>query len=166
MRIGPGGLAVRKWKLHAVLAVLLVFDVLWYAPWPSPITRANYDRIHIGMTEDEVTVILGPPGDYRNAENEYDGSPAHQPAHVFGRGSPHGRLDIWRSDEADVGLGFVRGEDGTLRVANGIFCYMRTKSDNPFKNMLWRARRGGSCCGVRTPRDVPLGWLDYVFGAR
>jgi hypothetical protein len=89
------------------------------------------------MTEPEVIDILGAPGDYRNADNEFGA----QPAIVFGRGGPAARhYLLWQSDTVEVVIGFasVQGED---RVSNGILCIMRTKSDNPLSNMWWRARQ-------------------------
>jgi hypothetical protein len=132
----------RRW-LFALLVLLLVFEAALYAPFPSLITRARYDRITVGMTKDEVIAILGSPGDYRNAENDYDVSPEHQPAHVFGRGNPAQSWPIiWRSDEADVALSF----DASNKVSSGIFCYMRKKSDDPSENMMWRAKRRCMWC--------------------
>ena len=57
---------MRRRKLIALagLAVLVAAGafVLW--PRPDRITRANYDRIRMGMSRAEVEAILGPPGDY------------------------------------------------------------------------------------------------------
>ncbi len=135
-----------RWLRWSLWTLLLAVDLYLYVPWPSRVTRENYDRIQVGMTEADVIALLGPPADYRNSENEYDDSPAHQPPHRFGRGNRAGPTVLWRGDTADVGLGFVDGEDGTRRVSTGIFCYMRAKSDNPLRNLPWRARRrlGGS----------------------
>ncbi len=130
----------RLWALLLALAVLLVDAVFVYWPWSSPATRENYDRIGVGMTMEEVEAILGPPDDYRNVDNEYDAS-SPQPEHLFGRGSPSNGTTLWRGDTADIGFGFVRGEDGKFRVSTGIFCRMRPKSDNPYTNMQWRAQR-------------------------
>ena len=89
------------------------------------------------MTEAEVIVILGEPGDYRNADNEY----GDQPAVIFGQGGLAARSYLrWQSDTVDVVIGFAR-LDGDERVSNGILCIMRTKSDNPLSNMWWRARQ-------------------------
>ncbi len=41
--------------------------------WPQPasrVTRANFDRIHIGTDRAELEAILGPPGDYRTGPGE------------------------------------------------------------------------------------------------
>jgi hypothetical protein len=139
-------------KLLVTLAGLLVFAAFIYAPCLSLITRRNYDRIQVGMTQDEVEAILGSPGDFRNAENEYDMAPEHQPADVFGRGNPSGNLTtLWRSDAADVGLNF----DQSGKVGSGIFCYMRTTSHDPLHNLQWRAQRRWRFL---------LGCLDYVTG--
>jgi hypothetical protein len=134
---------MRGQKLLVTLAVLLVFALVLYSSWPSSVTQENFDRIQVGMTEDEVKAILGPPGDHRNAENEYDPSPLHQPAHVFGRGNPRASYTrFWRSDTADIALGFVYSKDGITPILNdGICCSMRRKSDNLFYNLLWRAER-------------------------
>jgi hypothetical protein len=130
----------RRWLRWSLWTLLLAVDLYLYLPWPSRVTRENYDRIQVGMTEAEVVATLGPPGDYRNSDNEYDDAPAHQPAPRFGRGNPTERLRFWKGDAADVALGFVVGKGGTLRVSNGIFCYMRAKSDNPLRNLPWRAK--------------------------
>jgi hypothetical protein len=54
----------RRWLiLLCVLLVLLAGAAVgsWQLPPTSPISKANYNRIAKGMTEEEVTQILGPP---------------------------------------------------------------------------------------------------------
>jgi hypothetical protein len=110
---------MRKRKLLVALAALLAFALLLYGSWPSSNARENFNRVEVGMTEDEAIAILGPPGDYRNAENECDRSPAHQPLEVFGRGNPQRHLPhLWRSDTADVALNF----DDSAKVSGGLEC--------------------------------------------
>ncbi len=136
----------RLGALLAVLAALLTFAVFLYAPRASGVTRENFNRIRIGMTEEEVIAILGPPGDYRNAETEYDMSPSCQPAATFGRGNPSSAYlgsgpPLWRSDTAEVALGFDWGPQRTAQVSTGILCCARPKNDEPVGNALWRAER-------------------------
>src|ERR1700722_4374147 len=102
---------MRKLRL-LVWIVPLAALVFLFAPRPTSITRAKFDRLHPGMTRGEVEAVLGPSGDFRNAPNEYDMAPEHQPAIVFGRGNPgaNNPTTLWRSDEADVGLNFDKSE--------------------------------------------------------
>jgi hypothetical protein len=59
-----------KKPLLAVVAVLLVLVGILLTlllPRPSKVTRANFERIEVGMSKPEVEEILGgPPGDYRD----------------------------------------------------------------------------------------------------
>jgi hypothetical protein len=48
--------------LEAIAMPLIVFLIV---PQPDPITRATYDRIELGMTQEEVVALVGlPPGAY------------------------------------------------------------------------------------------------------
>jgi hypothetical protein len=60
----------------AGLAVVVAAGVvvLWPQQPSSPISRQNFGRIHVGMTQTEVEAILGPPGDYSTSPTEYDDS--------------------------------------------------------------------------------------------
>jgi hypothetical protein len=53
------------WVL-AGLAVLVVFALAAF--WPQPERQSQYlrDRVTKGMSLEEVSALLGPPGDYRN----------------------------------------------------------------------------------------------------
>jgi hypothetical protein len=60
------------------VAVAVVVIALWPTR-PNRVTRENYDRIQIGMTQAEVEAILGPLGDYAtvpfdNGRSEVDPS--------------------------------------------------------------------------------------------
>jgi hypothetical protein len=50
---------MRKWVISflAVLLVLVGFVLPVLLSWPSKVTRANYDRIEVGMTRTEVEAI-------------------------------------------------------------------------------------------------------------
>jgi hypothetical protein len=57
----------RRWLLG--LGSLLALGALGFGAWQlmrpaSPVTEANYQLIHSGMTKDEVMAILGEPQDY------------------------------------------------------------------------------------------------------
>jgi hypothetical protein len=48
----------------ALLDLVIVSFLIPAPDVPSKVTRENFDRIQHGMTDDEVTAILGPEGDY------------------------------------------------------------------------------------------------------
>jgi hypothetical protein len=74
-----------------VLAVAAVFLFQLDVPARQPgATRANFARVRIGMSDAEVELILGPPGDYTT------GPPAG-PDYPPGGAATHQR--IWRTDE-------------------------------------------------------------------
>jgi hypothetical protein len=54
----------------AGLSVVCVGGVVLLRPREDRITRANYDRIEVGMSRADVEAILGPPGDYRTGHGE------------------------------------------------------------------------------------------------
>jgi hypothetical protein len=59
-----------RWKLLVVLAgvgVVLAAGTVVFWPRADRVTRANYDRIQIGMSWADVERILGLPGDYTTA---------------------------------------------------------------------------------------------------
>jgi hypothetical protein len=72
---------MRKRKVLVVLAgsaVVVAVGVVVLWPWRepvSPITRANYQRIQLGMSLAEVMDMLGPLGDRRTCDTEPDPAP-------------------------------------------------------------------------------------------
>jgi hypothetical protein len=90
----------------AVLALPAVAGLFVWLQVPRPgMTKANYERIRLGMTLAEVEGILGgPAGDYsRRCTAE------RFPALVGGDGGdvvnlPDGTWKCWRSDEGEVGV--------------------------------------------------------------
>src|SRR5438874_1603851 len=72
---------MKKRRLLVLLGVALVASILAYflvvAPWLRllRISRENYDRIQLSMTEEEVQAVLGlPPGHYSTGDNAGYGS--------------------------------------------------------------------------------------------
>jgi hypothetical protein len=66
----------RKLLLTAGLSLLpILFGVLWFALPTDPINAANFGRIDIGMTEQEIVQLLGPrdPED-ENIQQEVQGN--------------------------------------------------------------------------------------------
>jgi hypothetical protein len=55
----------RLWAVFLASIVLLGTPFLLPAPaFPSAVTRANFDKVQQGMTDDEVEAVLGPQGNY------------------------------------------------------------------------------------------------------
>ena len=73
---------MRKWIILVVVVVgLLIVWALWYfRPW-DPIGPVGYSRLRLGMTEQEITEILGQP------DVEHRSSPA-----VFTSRTPHSHI--------------------------------------------------------------------------
>jgi hypothetical protein len=68
----------RRKLLPGAVAVLVTLAgvaalVLW--PRADRVTRANFDRIRVGMSRAEVEAILGPPGDYRTGRTKEESDP-------------------------------------------------------------------------------------------
>jgi hypothetical protein len=62
----------RRTLLVALAGLAVVVAAGAVALWSRAdrVTRANYERIQIGMTRADVEAILGPPGDYRSGPGE------------------------------------------------------------------------------------------------
>jgi hypothetical protein len=54
------------WIASGLALVCVLGTSLWFVSHgPRRVTRANFDKIQNGMTDEKVEAILGPPGDYR-----------------------------------------------------------------------------------------------------
>jgi hypothetical protein len=89
------------WKWSVVVAVgLALTGALMPLALPRPpsrVTWANFERVKVGMSREEVEALLGPPGDYRTA-----------PTAVLQLGplySPEGKVERWKGDEGWVEVG-------------------------------------------------------------
>jgi hypothetical protein len=98
------------------------------------------------MTEAEVEAIFGKPGDYRNADDEYEPSPEHQPVHEFGKSGEGSGAATWYGDGVEITIDYGPWKNGQREVVSGIFCYRRPKSLNVITNMDWRAERWWRSC--------------------
>ncbi len=117
-----------QWLLVTVSAVALV---LWFAR-PSSLTRQQFNRIKVGMSRAQVEAILGPPGDYRSAESESDGSP-RQPGDRFGDFGGGGS-ESWDTDTGIASVEF----DSSQNVCGGHFWSTKRSRDDLAYNVAWR----------------------------
>jgi hypothetical protein len=143
--------------LAAVLIAAGTF-VLW--PHEERVTKANFDRIQVGMSRATVEAMLGgPPGDYRTVrtEDEYIGPffDARGPTPVADRPYTQtiyydcGLRGEWFGNEGRVEVFFESGLVAKSRVAglgNGIipskkFWPSTNRDLDPLDNLVWRAKR-------------------------
>jgi SmpA / OmlA family len=127
--------AIRTSGLLACLGLLGL--VALSLTWPRPgVSRANYDRIRYGMTQEAVEAVLGgPPGDYTS--NAYDWSWV-----LNHRGYPTGHsCRTWTADHEAIRIRF----DGDGQLV--------------FKD--WNAFRGGRLIsdGSESVLDKVRRWL-------
>jgi hypothetical protein len=149
------GDSMRRRKLLVALAGLAVVVaagvvVLW--PREDRVTRANYDRVLIGMKRADVEAILGPPGDYRTGLGE-TGNEAVYGMYWdydldldvtlpnwsrFPGQSPEdlSLLASWMSDSFLIGI--TIDESGQVVDKLGL---PRRKTYGQLDNLLWRAKR-------------------------
>jgi hypothetical protein len=130
--VSPGGVAVRKRKVLAAVAVgalALVgadaFLVLRPRP-PSRVTWGNFERIEHGMSRAQVEAILGPAS----------GEPADNTIAATAVG-PGGTVAAWVGDEWSITVGFDRTD---AAVSLG-FAAAAPYKESAFDNMRWRLKR-------------------------
>jgi hypothetical protein len=115
---------MRKWKLLGLLVVLLAAAsfLLWWSP-ASRFGPDKYARISAGMTQAEVHALLGPPGDFRTRQYDFDYDRSLVEELVAGEGSAHFLLqqgnDIWYGDDGCIGVRFDASGSTTYK------CYMQ-----------------------------------------
>jgi hypothetical protein len=109
------------------VVVAAVSVALRSAP-PSRITRENCARIHEGMTQADVEVILGPPGDYRARTTE----PTSMSLVEWQAGSMSA---LWTGNE-DWSL-VTLDHDGIV-TADGFFAPSSPEGVTALDNLLWR----------------------------
>jgi hypothetical protein len=119
----------------AGLAVVVAAGVVVLRPRQDRVTRANYDRIQIGMSRADVETILGPPGDYRSGAVKWKASSIEvvfqidSPAHDRWMGD-HGSIDIWFPE--------YEGYSGARHMT---FDDVEPIAQTPLDNLLWRLKR-------------------------
>jgi hypothetical protein len=98
--------SMRKLFLALFAVALLLFGAGFplLFPRPSPVTKAAFDQLEVGMTRAEVEAILGgPPGDYTTG-------PTNPNLTAIGTIDPEVEELWWCGDEGEINLGFdVRG---------------------------------------------------------
>jgi hypothetical protein len=124
----------------AGLAVVVAAGVIVMWPRAERVTRANYDRIQIGMSRAEVEAILGSPGDYTTVDRERTGD--REGRRSIGElsdllDSLRGHREHWDGDLVTIGVRF--DEAGNLTNA-GCEPY-RPINHGPIGNLLWRLTR-------------------------
>jgi hypothetical protein len=128
----------KVWRGVLVLAVVIsaAVVILWYLSTESPISEppigrpsaANFGRLKEGMTLEEVTNILGPPGDYRTANTTWEdalGRFQGFPAHRFPSMTRNTKSVVWYTDHGNVQVYFI----SSGRTAMGIYEPMRIRND-------------------------------------
>jgi hypothetical protein len=60
----------RRLASCALLALAILAGDAWWSTSPGRVTRANYERIRDGMTDDEVSALLGPCRDRGGDESD------------------------------------------------------------------------------------------------
>lgn len=101
----------------AFLAGIVVAVCLWRRPEVLPIEQALYDRVHVGMTEAEVSAAIPySPGD-------------HCGTYTYGTGGP------LREGELPMGIGWDSHPDGSL---TGI----HPATGRPVHGKWWLGRQG------------------------
>lgn len=84
----------------------------------SKLTKANVDKITKGMTEKEVTDILGPPDQKTDINAEMTGKPGKAPGGEIN--TSKGTIAFsWRQGEKSVAVTFVDGK--VEKIAHGGF---------------------------------------------
>ncbi len=70
----------KRWILGLSLLASLFVGVAWLC-WPQPrISPASFERIHEGMSQDQIEAIIGlPPGDYYTGPRGVGGSTSRGP---------------------------------------------------------------------------------------
>jgi hypothetical protein len=128
---------MRRRKLLVVLAGLAVVaaaGVVVLRPREDRITRANYDRIQIGMSRAHVEAILGPQGDYTTAPVEAWGFFAYVSRGATDPGTP---MSTWDGDQGSIRLAF----DQQDKVAWGDFQSHHPVDLGTLDLVLFRAKR-------------------------
>jgi hypothetical protein len=125
------------------------------------ITRANFDRIKVGMTCTEVEAILGPPADYRVADTARNPGNLHfiEPDDIAPDEYERGRCDLEAPDSKSAWI----GNDGIIRIRfhsgvvfreefgglgasevaypSAVFIPTVRKEQGALDSLVWRARR-------------------------
>jgi hypothetical protein len=108
------------------------------ALWPrqDQVTRANYNRIQIGMARAEVEAILGPPGDYAGIHSRLDYSRLEGDFNMLATFDRYGadRAGYWEGYEAVILLKF----DTSAHVLTKATFPNRPIDDGPLGNFLNR----------------------------
>jgi hypothetical protein len=135
---------MRRRRLLVVLIVglglLVAAGAFVLRPRSDPgwrITKANYDRVVVGMSWAQVEGILGPPGDYSTYKGDRVYPALPRPPHVVVRGPRYiGNDDQgeWVSDSAIINIGF--GSAGAVSGKR-----MKMIDHGPLGNLYWRVKR-------------------------
>ena len=138
---GTTASCVLQRSLPGVTLIAVEGFVYWPLPQTDGITRENFRRIQLGMSQAKVEAILGPPGEYRSGPVKYElltpvkGNEDQLSTSFEGQGQ-----SIWMSDQALVGMEFER----TGRVIGGPSLVRLAGKKEPqgqSDNLLWRAKR-------------------------
>jgi hypothetical protein len=110
--------------------------VLW--PQPSRVTKANYDRIKIGMSRAEVEAIFGPPGDYTSGPvRSRSGMVIDYSDMEFVQRLERENLWWWATDDGSADISFDKGN----QVIAMEFGTHAKEPQGAFSTLVWRAKR-------------------------
>jgi hypothetical protein len=139
--------SLRTWKPRSVLvagvAVLaLVVGLALPLPHADPgarITRAASQRIKNDMFRVEVEAILGPPGDYKASNTEFDNETPFRMREFIDfleLNQGFSRADRWESDTASIYVVY-----DSAGVVHGCCCIPQRPVDDADRSVLYNLRR-------------------------
>jgi hypothetical protein len=146
--------AVRRILVALAVVIAAAVIILWFVTDdPSAeLIRENFDRIRLGMSLEEITRLLGPPGDYRTVTNTQNDSSnferrdrvrAFSWAHDWSGNWSKIRIShnptqvVWRSDNADVSIGI----NDSGQAQEGVYVPMRIPNDTNWDKFVRKVKR-------------------------
>jgi hypothetical protein len=137
----------RRTLLVALVGLAVVVAAVVVLLWPRAgrVTRANRDRIRIGMSRADVEAILGPPGDYATVLFCEGSGSAVDPREVYAEAarsfSPVNARDrdqaCWCGNDCVIFIAF----DVDGRVLGQSSMQPRIWDQSLLDNLLWRVKR-------------------------
>ncbi len=127
------------WALAGSAVLALIVVLLLDSDQPREFAWEDYKRIQPGMTRADVCAALGcPPVDWRSGETRPAPRFAYAGPPTFGWANGGvASTDAWLCDAALISVGF----DASGKVTAGAFFWTERATDNPLRNVLWRAKR-------------------------
>jgi hypothetical protein len=124
----------------AVIAMAGAIALWWQPGADSKINRENFFQLRDAMALEEVTAILGSPGDYRSGQTEScdrrDAFGYTVETGIGNRIESSDRCVVWDTDSAHVIVSF----DGSHRLVGGRLGSMRKSNVSFLENLRWRLK--------------------------